>query len=225
MGAAETGPLQRCLVVGKPRGAKTGEQTKGEIEAANHQRRREAHQASGNAEVGDEPKGFRLDVLRQPVNEYVELRLPEAVEEEVSDDEIGVCCGRMFEGVVPVGTKAHASILHCGFAALVEEAEHGRAGVDGVCAYVEIAPEQSSKEAAVAVSKNEGVSAIEEAGKEVGAGVLESGAEGEVFKPAIGASDAVEVWFCTHRKPRNRSGVRRARSAAARSVVTGIARR
>ncbi len=105
---------------------------------------------------------------------------------------------------------------------MAEELEHGGAGVYGEDGDVWVGCEECGGEAAVSVSEDEGVAAVEERGKIVEAGFLESFAEGQVFEPAIGFGDEVEVRFGLAHRWRNgtsRSGVVRARSAAARRVT------
>jgi hypothetical protein len=54
------------------------------------------------------------------------------------------------------------------------------------------------EEAAVSVTKDEGAAAglmVEELREVVAAGVFEGSAEGEIFEPAIGAGDRIEVGF------------------------------
>ena len=50
-----------------------------------------------------------------------------------------------------------------------------------------------SEETAVSVAEDEGLAAVREGGEEMGAGALEEWAEGEVFEPAIGAGNGIEV--------------------------------
>ena len=105
-------------------------------------------------------------------------------------------------------------------AALAEEVEHRGAGVDGFGLDVAVLSEELREETAVTVTENEGGFLLEEVMEVVEASLLERWAEGEVFEPAIGAGDGVEVGWGGHRmKGRRRMGVRRARSAAARRVV------
>src|ERR1700733_7948179 len=75
-------------VVGKAGGAQAGEETEGEVEGADDECGGEMHGAGGNAEVGDEPERTGAEVFRGAFDQGVEVGLGEAVEEEVSNDEI-----------------------------------------------------------------------------------------------------------------------------------------
>src|SRR6185312_7283962 len=79
------------------------------------------------------------------------------------------------------------------FAALAEELEHGGAGVYGDSLEARVYRQERGGEAAVPIPEDEGLFAVEEEREEVGAAALEGAAESEVFEPAIGFGDEVEV--------------------------------
>jgi hypothetical protein len=108
---------------------------------------------------------------------------------------------------------------------LAEELEHGGAGVDRVGVEARILSEELGEEAAVAVAKDEGSLALEEAWQVVEAAVLESAAQGDVFEPAVRTRDVVEVGLGAHHRGRRgsrRSGVMSARSARLRRVRRAV---
>ncbi len=75
--------------------------------------------------------------------------------------------------------------------------------------------EELAEKTPVAVSEDERVSGVLKLAKKMSACALQKGPEGKIFGPAVKASYAVEV--CVHRTTRRKSsGVRRAKSAAAR---------
>jgi hypothetical protein len=79
------------------------------------------------------------------------------------------------------------------------------------------------QKAAVSVAEDEGLLLMEKAGKIMDAAALKRWTEGEVFEPSVRAGYQVEVGLGVHlRKVRRRSGVRRTRSAAARSMVAAM---
>ena len=140
-------------------------------------------------------------------------------------DEVEVSLRRVGEGAGVVGVQACDGIGNCAAARL-----GGGAAWRRWCRRRRLEggdwQKESGEEAAVAVAEDEGAFAVEEAREEVGSAALERAAEGEVFGEAIGAGDGVEVagWATVvrshRRKGRNASGVRRARSAAARRVCS-----
>jgi hypothetical protein len=75
-------------VVGELGGAKAGEEAEGKVEGADDEFGGKMHGAVGNAEVGDEPECSGTQVLCSAFDEGVEVGLGEAVQEEVSDDEV-----------------------------------------------------------------------------------------------------------------------------------------
>jgi hypothetical protein len=129
-----------------------------------------------------------------------EVGLGEAVEEEVSDDEVvffslfSVKRGEV-EGVGMVDSQAGGDVEGGCFAAAAEEFEHSGAGVDGVGLEAWVLCEELSEEATVSVAEDEGSLLLEESGEVVDAAALEGSAEGEVFEPAIRAGYMVEVDF------------------------------
>ncbi len=114
--------------------------------------------------------------------------------------------------------------VRCGLrAAGFEEVKHGAAGVYGFGAEVGVGGEELGEETAVTVAEDEGLLLVLQSGEVVGSAALEGWAEGQVFEPAVRACNQVEVGLdgggVHWRRPRKSSGVRRARSAAARRVV------
>ena len=86
-------------MVGEAGGAKASEYAEGEVEAADVGAGDGAHGPGGwDAEVGDEPDGVGCEVRGELGNECFELGLGEAVDEEVSDDEVVFFCGFGVEG-------------------------------------------------------------------------------------------------------------------------------
>jgi hypothetical protein len=210
-------------VIGETAGAEAGEDAEDQVEGAGEKFCREAHWTGGrDAELGDEPEGFGSEGGRGTEDESFQIGLGEAVEEEMGDDEVVFFGGGVGEGegVGLVGVESGGGV-GCGcLAAAAEEFEHGFAEVYRVGVEVGVCYEELGQKAAVSVAEDEGLPLVKEAGKIVDAAALEGWAEGEVFEPAVGTGYQVEVGFGTHlRKVRRRSGVRRARSAAARSVV------
>src|SRR5271170_3216813 len=96
------------------------------------------HGATGYAEVGDEPESSWCECGGDSGDEGFEFRLGEAVEEEVSDDEIIGAFERNGECVGVKGAESGGGAGSCGFAAAVEQLEHGGAGVDCVCLEVRV---------------------------------------------------------------------------------------
>ena len=149
--AGEGGLGERCGVVGEGSDAEVGEDAEDEVEGADVGAGDEAHGAGGwDAEVGDEPEGSGCEVRGDLGDEGFEFGLGEAVEEEVSDDEVVFCCGLGMEGegVGLVGLEA----VGVRGAAAAEKMEHGGAGVDGVGLEVGVLSEELGEEAAVAVA-------------------------------------------------------------------------
>jgi hypothetical protein len=212
-------------VVGELRGAESGEDAKGEIESADKDLRWKAHQTARDLEVGDQPEGSGRECWRDAVNEGIEIGLGEAVQEEVRDDEIVGRIERTGEGVGLMGVEARGRVRGHSFAAFAEEFEHGCAGVNRIGVETRILSEELGEKAAVAVAEDEGSLALEEAGEVVEAALLEGAAEGDVFEPAIRASDGVEVGLAARHRGRRgsrRSGVMRARSARLRRVRRAV---
>ena len=232
--AGEAGSGERGGVVGQVGGAQASEQTEGQIEAADIELRREVHGAVGDAEVGDEPECSRGERGRNACDEGIEVGLDEAVEKEVGNGEVAVRRRREGASVAVMGVKAGCGDRRQDWAerrcSAAKKFEHDGAGVDRVGFDGGVLSEQACEEAAIAVAEDECVAAVRELREEVEAAALEGSAEGEVFEPAVGASDAVEVGGGGHQglrkgtqrslsQIRNSSGVSRARSAAARRVM------
>src|SRR5579871_3410943 len=138
------------------------------------------HGAGRDAEVGEKPEGSGGEGGRDSGDEGVEFGLGEAVEEEMGDDEVVFLWGGRGEGegVCLISVEACGCGGGCCFAALTEELKHGGTGVYGVGLEGGVLGEESGEEAAVAVSKGEGVLLAGEGGEGVEAGAFEGVAEG-----------------------------------------------
>lgn len=75
-------------MIGKLRDPQSSEDAKGKIEAVDEDSRRPAHRTGGNAEIGDEPERIGIERGDDPQDKLVQLRLREAIEKEVRNDEI-----------------------------------------------------------------------------------------------------------------------------------------
>jgi hypothetical protein len=140
-------------VVGEACNAEAGEEAEGQVEAADEELGDGAHRAGGgDAEVGDEPEGSGLEVWGEMGYECFEFGLGEAVEEEVGGYEIVGMSGGEGEGVGVVGLEACACRRAGGVAAVLEEPEHGGAGVDCVGVELGVGAEELAKETAVSVA-------------------------------------------------------------------------
>ena len=93
------------------------------------------------------------------------------------------------------GAQASDSVGSRCFATFPEELEHGDADVDCVGVEVRVELQELREEAAISVAQNECAATVEELWEIVEAAVFEGFAEGEVFEPAIGASDEIKVGF------------------------------
>jgi hypothetical protein len=183
-------------MVGKIFGPEPGDNAEGEIEAADEDPRRKAHPARRNAELGDEPDASRSEPGGDGCGKEIDLRLAEAVEEEVghgevvrrgrSRDDIRECVGMM-------RLQAEADVGSRSLAACSEQTEHGGADVHGVGGNRGILREKGGEKAAVPVAEEERAAAVRELRQEVEAAPFERAAQGKVFEPAIGAGDAVKV--------------------------------
>ena len=209
----ETGGCERGLRIRQMRDGQAGEDAEGQVEGTDVKAGYGAERAGGgDAEIGKEPEGAGFCGRGEVAGKLVDFELRKAVEEEVGDDEVGLRGRRDVEGVDLFGEKAVSSQM----AAFTKQTEHSGARVDGRGVKIRVLLEESGDEAAVAIAEDNGVAGSGYSGKEVRAGALEKWAEGEVLGPAVEAGYAVEVGGGRHR--RKRIGVRRARSAAARSV-------
>jgi hypothetical protein len=98
---------ERSDVVGEMGGAETSEDAECEVERADDELCREAHWASGDAEVRGEPEGSGCEGRSDAGDEGFEFWLGETVEEEVGDDEIvGFRVDRKGQGAGLVGFEA-----------------------------------------------------------------------------------------------------------------------
>jgi hypothetical protein len=156
---------ERGGVVREAGGAEACKDAEGEVEAADEELCREMHEAGRNAEVGDEPEGSGCDVFCDAVDEVVEFGLREAVEKEVSDDQVvGVVWvfERKGESVGVVRVETGVCVWSCCLATFAKQLKHGDAGVDGIGTKVRIFCKELSEEATVSVTDDQRVAAIEE---------------------------------------------------------------
>lgn len=102
--------------------------------------------------------------------------------------------------------------------ALSQQLKHHGADIDGIRVEHGIACKQACKKPAVSVAQDQSPAAIHELRKEITATPGERGAQTQVFKPAVRTGNSIKVWFTGGhlKKGATRSGVRSARSAAAR---------
>ena len=209
-------------VVGERVGAESGDEAEGEVERGDQQPGRDGGKSGGNGEFGDEPKGVGSEAGTDGMGEREDLVGWEAVEEEVRNDEVVSTGGDQAEGIGFMDSDPVFGVESSD--ASVKEAEHGGALVNDVGVQGGVSGEEVDEKAAISVAENEGAAGGGELGKAEEAAMFEHGAEGEVFEPAIGASDAVEVggrgagWadgWHQRRKSTSR-GVSRAASAAMR---------
>ena len=130
----DAGPGERGGIVGQARCSEARQDAEDEIEGADDDLCRQAHSAGGDAEVGEKPKSVGGECGGDAGDQGFEIRLGEAVEEEVGDDEIILFSVGWVEvqGVGMVDLQAGRDIGTGCFAAATEEFEHGCACVDGV---------------------------------------------------------------------------------------------
>jgi hypothetical protein len=226
--SGEAGLSEWCGVIGEVSGTEAGKEAEGKVEGADEEPGGKAHWPGRNAEVGDEPESSGCEGGSDAGDEGVEVGLGEAVEEEVCDDEIVGAFGREGEGVGVMSAEASGCVGSCFSTSFAQELEHGGADVDCVGAEMLVLLEELGEEAAVAIAKDQCVVAVDELWEIVIAAMFQRWTECEVFKPSIRAGYQVEVWVGgAHwwRKGRRRSGVVRARSAAARRETGLMARR
>jgi hypothetical protein len=178
------------LRIGKVGDAQAGEDAEGQVERADVERGEGAEDGSlRNGEVGEEPEGTGSGLGGEVLGEAGEFGLGEAVEEEMSDDEVGVGSRSDGEGRGLEGADA----VEEGLAAAAEESEHGGAGIDGQGTEVWPAIEEPGEETAVPVTEDERLVAGREIGEKMSAGALQERAEGKVFGEAIDAGYRVEI--------------------------------
>ena len=79
---------KRCLVNGKPAGLESGESSEGKVEAGDEEACRSAKRIVRCMKVRDEPERAGGKLRQDTLDKRIQLRLCEAVEEEVSDNEI-----------------------------------------------------------------------------------------------------------------------------------------
>ena len=116
-------------------------------------------------------------------------------------DKIGWMNGDEGEGALLVGAETRYVGDGCalawegknGLRSLVEEIEHRGARIDGVSGELWVLREEPGGKATVAIPEEESVATVFQVREEVSAGLLEEGAKGDVFEPAIGAGNPVEI--------------------------------
>ena len=151
------------------------------------------HGTRGDAELGDDPQRARLKLGSNARAKSVELRLREAVEEEVGDDEVVAALGREGERAGLVSAETSAGILRLCYSSSLQQTQHGAAGVDRIRVQIGIDGEQTGEEAAVAISEDERPAASLKLGQKTLAAAFERPAKGRVLHPAIEGRDAIEV--------------------------------
>ena len=144
-GEVEAGATEGCPVIGEMGDAEAGEEAKGEVQKADEGAGGQAEEAGRDAEVGDEPAGFGGEVGEEAGGELVELRLGEAVEKEVGDDEVVGPGAPEGEGVGGVGAQAKAGGGGGGLRSLAEEVEHDGAEIDRVGQEAGVAGERRAR--------------------------------------------------------------------------------
>jgi len=178
------------------------------------------HTAGGDAKVGEEPQGIGLKGRSDVIDQLVELSFREAVHEKVAYNEVIVSMDRWSEAE-RIGMYGMKSI-EIGLALFPEQPKHLCAAVDCSCVHVWIDREQLREESPIAIPENERMTCRQNAGKKMQACPFKHATQRQVFEHAIRPGDSIEVWRPVHRKGATRSGVSKARSAAARKSSAGI---
>ena len=125
--AVEAGVAEGGLRVGEVCDAQVSEDAEGQVESSDVEGGEGSEGAgAGLAEVGEQPEGTRGESGGEVVSEGVDFGLGEAVEEEMSGDEVDVGGGSEGEGGGLEGLEA----IGGGVAAVAEEVEHGGTGID-----------------------------------------------------------------------------------------------
>lgn len=193
---------------------------KRDVEAADQYLRGKVHKAGGDAKVGEEPQGIGLKGRSDVIDQLAELSLREAVHEKVAYNEVIVGMDRWSEAE-RIGMDGIKSI-GIGRALFPEQPEHLGTAIDRSRVQVWIGSEQLREESPIAVPKNERMTCRKNAWEKMQACPFKHPTQRQVFEHAIRPGDVVEVWRPVHRKGATRSGVSKARSAAARKSSAGI---
>ena len=126
--AGEPGTRERRSMVGQASGLQPGENAEAKIEAVDKQPRGDAERTLRNLEVGDDPYRARGKLGCNVLDQLVQLRLAEAVEKEMSDNEV---VGLAFRGLEAKGVDlADPEPIAPMGAALTQKVEHSCAAVD-----------------------------------------------------------------------------------------------
>lgn len=100
--ADKSGMCQRRGMIGEPDGAQAGDDAEGEVERAHEDACGKTHGAGWDTEVGDEPESVWGERGSDAGDERFQLRLGEAVEEEMSNHEVVPSTGYEGERVAVV---------------------------------------------------------------------------------------------------------------------------
>jgi len=171
--------------------SKTGKQSEGAIERGDDGTGYQAAEESRrDGEFRYQPECGRGSVGPKSLRQGADFRGGEAVEEEVSGDEVAGRRGWLpGAGVCMVGTDAGSERA----GAANEGAEHSRACINGVDADERVGTQQASSKAAVAVPEDHRLAAMGKISEKGESAAREQGTEGEVFHPAIGTGEEIEV--------------------------------
>jgi hypothetical protein len=90
-------------------------------------------------------------------------------------------------------SEAMLRVWGLSFAAVAKQLEHGGAAVDGVGCQSRILRKQSGQKTAVAIAQDKRAVAAGELRQEMEPAAFENAAERQVFEPAVGARDAIEI--------------------------------
>lgn len=159
---------------GNPADGETGEQAEGSVEEGDRGAGEDCLEgfAGGNLKFRDEPERAGGKRGLNAREQRLDLRIGEAIEKKVGDDEVVRAGGRMEGASVGVG-GGEAVLRTLKSDAAGEEAQHGGAGVDGVGMQEGMGGEEAREEAAVAVAEDESAAGIGECGEKEEAAALE----------------------------------------------------
>ena len=104
---------------------------------------------------------------------------------------------------------------------LVKKAQHRRTDIDNIGLQAWIDSEKTFQESAVSITKNQCLPRICQRGQKVEAATLQCPSKGQIFQPAVGSCQQVEIQTAAHRihAAKNR-GVSNTASTATRSCIT-----
>jgi hypothetical protein len=165
----EPGASEGRPVVGKGVSAKAGEDAESTVQQMDQRMRGHVHRPRRDAEVRDQPEGARRSVPGKPVCESLYVRLGEAVEKKVSDDEIVNAGGLESERVRAVSDDATLVLP----GPLDELPQHGAAAVDRLRMQGMVRGEQIREEAAIAVAERKRTASIRQSRQEAVAATLQ----------------------------------------------------